>query len=202
MRELHTPKNEGIRYTSVSGGRTVLTEQIRLLVVLSVTGLVLLALETTVFGRIRLPIGHMGEASPSLGLLFCMAVGFLHGERVGGIAGLLCGWMADSVSIGVGGNGDPVAAMMLLPLLYFLCGYLSGTVGKRRLAHNLPSFVVFAAGGGALECLFLVARIFLIRRTLPPLSWIMSGLLPMWILTVFFSPAIYGIVWLEWGKEK
>lgn len=175
----------GIRYTPVSTGRTVLVERVCLVSILLVTGLTLIALETTALSRIPLSLFGWQAAAPSLGLLFPMAVGFLHGEREGGVTGLICGWLSDATM------GE---SLMLYPLLYFLCGYLSGTVGKRRLAHNLPSFAVFAAVGGGLKCLMTVALAAVELRALPPVVWVWRGLVPAWVLTVLFSAAVYGIV--------
>ena len=118
-----------------------------------------------------------------------MAVGFLHGEREGGITGLLVGWITDSAL-----GGEATGGIMLLPLLYFLCGYLSGTVGKRRLALNLPSFIVFSAVGGGLKCLTAISVAAVKLRALPPAVWILRGLVPSLVLTVLFSAAVYGIV--------
>lgn len=188
----------GIRYTSAGGSRRVLTEQLKLGTLLALTGLVLLGLETTALSRIPLPFFGWQAAAPSLGLLFTMAVGFLHGEREGAVTGLLCGWLADAA----GGSGE----MLLYPILYVLCGYMSGTVGKRRLAHNLPSFAVFAAVGGGLKCLWALGGAAISLRGLPPLVWIWKGLVPGWVLTVLFSAAVYGIVkgeqWLLKPKGK
>ena len=175
----------GVRYTAVGTGKPVLVEQIHLIALLLITGVVLIALETTALSRIKIPLFGWQAAAPSLGLLFSMAVGFLHGEREGGFTGLLCGWLSDSTT------GE---AMMLFPLLYFLCGYLSGTVGKRSLAHNLPSFGVFAAVGGGLKCLLAVLSASVRLGSLPPAIWVWRGLIPSWILTVLFSAAVYGIV--------
>ncbi len=182
----------GIRYRAVGSGKKVLMEQIKLIVILSLTGCVLIALETTLLSRIPIPLFGWSCASPALGLLFSMAVGFLHGEREGGITGLLCGWLSDATTAGTAAFG-----MMLLPLLYFLCGYMSGTVGKRRLAHNLPSFVVFTVVGGGLKFLLSVGQAVLELRSLPPVEWIWRGPTPAWVMTVLFSAAVYGIVWGE-----
>ena len=181
-------RRAGIHYTAVGTGRRVLTEQIKLAVTLALTGLVLIGLETTALSRIKLPLFGWQAASPALGLLFSMAVGFLHGEREGGVTGLVAGWLSD-VTVGDG--------VMLYPLLYFLCGYLSGTVGKRRLAHNLPSFMVFSAVGGGLRCLWAVCTAAAELRGLPPTVWVWTGLVPAWVLTVLFSAAVYGIVRAE-----
>lgn len=180
----------GIRYSSVGSGRRVLLEQIKLIIILSLTGCVLIALETTLLSRV--PLFGWSCAAPALGLLFSMAVGFLHGEREGGITGLFCGWLSDATTAGSASFG-----MMLLPLLYFLCGYMSGTVGKRRLAHNLPSFVVFSVVGGGLRFLLSVGQAVLELKSLPPVEWIWRGPTPAWVMTVLFSAAVYGIVWGE-----
>ncbi len=182
------PLRRRIHYTSVSRGRRVLVEQVRFAVLMIVTGCFLLAWETTAPGRVSLPIPGWSPSTPSLGLLFTMAVGFLCGEREGGITGLLVGWLADAT----GGGG-----MMLLPLLYFLCGYAAGRVGQRRLAHNLPSFVVFSVAGGGLECLFSIGKAAMVGGALPPLVWVWRGLVPVWVLTVLSSPIVYGLVWGE-----
>ena len=179
----------GIRYRSAGSRRTVLMEQITLILILSVTGLILIALETTILSRIPTPFFGWSGGTPALGFLFSMAVGFLYGEHEGGLTGMFCGWITDAAGAGEG--------IILLPLLYFLCGYMSGTVGKRRLAHNLPSFVVFAIFGGGLYCLYSVGEAVITLREIPPVLWIWNGLFPVWLLTVIFSPLVYAVVWGE-----
>lgn len=181
-----------IRYRAVGSKRRVLGEQIKLTVVLLLTGCLMIALETTVCSRIHIPLFGWEAAAPALGLLFSMAVGFLYSEREGAIAGLIGGWLSDAVSANASVRG-----MMVLPLLYFLCGYLSGIIGRRRLAHNLPSFMVFSVFGGGLKCLFTVGLAALELGTLPPASWVWRGLAPAWALTVVASAAVYGILWIE-----
>lgn len=181
-----------IRYTSAGSGRKFLLEQVKLTLILAVTGCLLIALETTVCARISIPLFGWAPASPALGLLFSMAVGFLYSEQEGGLTGLFCGWLCDAASVNAS-----VGGMMVMPLLYFLCGYLSGAVGKRRLAHNLPSFMVFSVFGGGFRCLFTLGQAFLELRTLPPVTWFWRGMVPAWVLTVLASAAVYGIVWGE-----
>ncbi len=186
-------QKRSIRYHAVGSGRRVLLEQIKLILVLFLTGGMMLALETTVCGRLPLllpgSIFRGACGAPALGLLFSMAVGFLFGEREGGIAGLLCGWLSDAVSL-----DTAVYGMMVLPLLYFLCGYLSGTVGRRRLAHNLPSFMIFSVAGGGLKCLFAIGQAYLELGALPPPVWVLRGIIPAWIWTVVFSAPVYGML--------
>lgn len=175
-----------IAYKRLGGGRRVFVEQLRLAVTLALTGCTLIAIETTPPGVIDLP--GLSAAAPSLGLLFAMAVGFLWREEEGAIAGLVTGWLADATA----GGG-----MMLSPLLYFLCGYLTGLVGRRRLAHNLPSFVVFSVVGGGVEAVFTVLREMVLGHGLPPFYWTVRGVVPVWLLTVLLSPVVYGVLWLE-----
>ncbi len=178
----------GPYYTAIGNSRRVLWEQIKLLVALFLTACLLIALETSTYLRIRLPIFGWGAAAPSLGLLLAMAVGFHFSEEEGGVAGLLIGWLIDAA--GPGG-------IMLSPLLYLVCGFFCGVAGRRRLAHNLPSFLIFAAGGGLLESLFSIAEAILSTKALPPVAWLWRGLVPVWVLTVMASPLLYGLVVAE-----
>lgn len=179
-----------IRYTSTGKSRRLATEQILLIVSLSITGCILIAVESSLPLVLPFPILGWQAASPALGLLFSMAVGFLHSEREGGIAGLIAGFLVD----GAMGSG-----ILLMPLLFFLGGYLSGISGRRRLAHNLPSFMVFSLAGGLLYCLFILLREVILERMLPSPLWIWQGLVPVWILTVLVSPIPYLLVW---GEKK
>ncbi len=192
MKPMKQTAKDPVYYTSVGRGRGFLSERIRLIVVLAVTGCILLALETTALGRIPVPLFRMGRAAPSLGLLFCVATGFLFDERIGGGFGLFTGYLADCADYSREGIG-----IMILPLVYFLFGFLAGTVGRRRLAHNLPSFLIFAAVGGGAEVLLCIASATLQARSLPPAEWVVRGTLPVWILTVLFSPLVYLILKFE-----
>jgi hypothetical protein len=179
-----------IRYTSTGKSRRLATEQILLIVSLSITGCILIAVESSLPLVLPFPILRWQAASPALGLLFSMAVGFLHSEREGGITGLITGFLVD----GAMGSG-----ILLMPLLFFLGGYLSGISGRRRLAHNLPSFMVFSLVGGLLYCLFILLREVILERMLPSPLWIWQGLTPVWILTILVSPIPYLLVW---GEKK
>ena len=190
MRQIRIKETKNtLHYTRIGRGRAVLTRQICLLGLLTLTGCTLLALETTALGRIPLPFLGMGRAAPSLGLLFCMAAGFLHDERVGGGFGLLLGYLADCMDYSREGSG-----VMLLPLIWFLFGFVSGMVGRHRLAHNLPSFLVLAAAGGGVEALLTVTVTALQAGAFPPLAWIRHAVLPVWILTVLAAPVVYGLL--------
>ncbi|MBE6653002.1 MAG: hypothetical protein E7610_06270 [Ruminococcaceae bacterium] len=183
---------DSIRYKSAGTGRKVIVEQITMIVMLFFTGCAMVALETTVCARIRIPLFGWSAASPALGLLFSMAAGFLFGEREGGITGLLCGCLTDAAGI-----HTAVANMVILPPLYFLCGYASGMIGRRRLAHNLPSFMVFSLVGGGIRCILSIGLATVKLRALPPPVWVWRGLIPAWVLTVLFSAVVYGVTYGE-----
>ena len=189
---MSAPRHTAPRYVSSGRRRRFLSEQIRLVILLSLSACILLALQTTVLSRFPLPFSRSAPAAPSLALLLVLAVGFQLGEQEGSVCGLAVGWLCDAV-----GSRD----VMLLPLVYFLCGWLSGVVGRRRLAHNLPSFFVFAMCGGVLEAAYKYLLAAADTGTLPPPSWILQGLFPPLFLTVLFSPAVYGIVKLIHREE-
>ena len=191
VRNMSTSGKYTVIYTQVGRGRAVLGEQIRLSVFLTVIGCILLALETTALSRIPLHFMGMGRAAPSLGLLFCMATGFLYDERVGGIVGLVAGFLADCMDYTA---DSPLGGIMILPLVWFLFGFLAGAIGKQRLAHNLPSFLVFATVGAAAEAAITVAVATLQYGGLPPSTWLLKAPLPTLVLTVVFAPVVYGIV--------
>ena len=184
-------------YTQIGRGRAVLGEQIRLSVFLAAVGCILLALETTALSRIPLNFIGMGRAAPSLGLLFCMATGFLYDERVGGVVGLVAGFLADCMDYTTEGNG-----IMILPLVWFLFGFLAGAIGKQRLAHNLPSFLVFAAVGATVDAAITVAAAILQSGSVPPATWFLKAPLPTLVLTVVFAPAVYGVVRIGSGERQ
>lgn len=188
----HAPRHTAPRYVPSGRRRRFLSEQIRLVILLALSACTLIALQTTILSRFPLPFSWSAPAAPSLALLLVLAVGFQLGEQEGSVCGLAVGWLCDAV-----GSRD----VMLLPLVYFLCGWLSGVVGRRRLAHNLPSFFVFAMCGGVLEAVYKYLLAAADTRAFPPPVWMLQALFPPLFLTVLFSPAVYGLVKLIHREE-
>lgn len=139
------------------------------------------ALQTTLFARLPLP--WLPPASPSLTLLLTLSAGFFLGEREGAVEGLMAGFLAEAAT----GGG-----IMVLPLLYTLCGYLVGVLSKDHLGHNLPSFMVWVAVAGIWEqaARYIVAAV--TSRGMPPAVMLAEDLFPHLILTLLFAPAVYG----------
>ena len=138
---------------------------------------ILLALEG-ILARLRLP--PLPPGGPWL------AVGDLFDGEHGGVLGLFVGFLADCMGSG----------MMLRPLSYFLLGWLAGSLALSRLAHNMPSFAVFAAVGAAAEGLFRVISAALSARAVPTVSFLWFSVLPHIVLSVLFSQLVYGVVFL------
>ena len=182
---MNTPRDTALHFVPSSRRRRFLSDQIRLVLLLSVAACGLIALQTTVLARFPLPFSWCGPAAPSLALLLVLAVGFRMGEQEGSVCGLAVGWLCDAV-----GSRD----VMLLPLLYFLCGWAAGMIGRRRLAHNLPSFLVFSLFGSLIEAGYKYLLAAADTRSLPPLAWALQALFPPLFLTVLFAPAVYGLV--------
>lgn len=189
---MRAPRHTEPRYVHSGRRRRFLSEQLRLVILLALSACILIALQTTVLSRFPLPFSHSAPAAPSLALLLVLAVGFRLGEQEGSVCGLAVGWLCDAV-----GSRD----VMLLPLLYFLCGWTAGMAGRRRLAHNLPSFFVFSLFGAVIEAAYKYLLAAADTGALPPPAWALQALLPPIFLTVLFSPAVYGLVRLIHREE-
>lgn len=110
--------------------------------VIGVLILVFVMLQTTVFTNIK-PFG----AVPDLMLSFVCAVGVTEGERWGGVTGLICAVLSESV----GGYG-----LTLLPLLYVLVGYIAGILGAFYFRDSVPVRAIYSACAGVLKCFVTV----------------------------------------------
>lgn len=175
------------RRGQLSGARS--RERLMLILFGMITLLCLLAVETVWLDDLRMFGRSFG--SPGLGLCFAMAMGYTVDKDVGGLTGLVCGFLLD---------GARMETLMLRPLVYFLLGWLCGLLGGRLLAHNLPSFAVFAAAGALLDLIRGVVCIAYSSGSLPPFGWIFHVAAPAWLLTVLFSVPIYGLVVWESGR--
>lgn len=163
-------------------------EVIRFAAIGLISACVLLAIEERLY-RLRIP--PLAAGAPWLGLLLSLAVGYIYGNEHGAVMGLGVGFLADCLSDGI----------MLRPLSYMLVGWLAGVLADVLLAHNLPSFSVFVAVGACLEGVFRYAATVLTAGELISGRFFLYGVLPHLLMTVLFSPAVYGMVkvWKRFG---
>jgi MFS family permease len=82
---------------------------------------------------------------PMLTLALCCAIGFLCGEKLGAIMGILGGVLTDAL----GGAGAYFS-----PILFLLCGYFCGALVGWFLSENLPSFLIYSLFAGVLRLFF------------------------------------------------
>lgn len=153
--------------------------KLRLVLVGLLSACILLALEERLYW-LRIP--PLAAGAPWLGLLLTLSVGYLFDSDHGAVTGVCVGFLADCLSDGI----------MLRPLSYLLLGWLAGRLSRVVLAHNLPSFIVFAAAGAAAEGLFRFLWAAIGIGGLPPLHFLWYSVLPHVVASVLVSPAVYG----------
>ena len=171
-----------IRYR-VSGDGKIRIEQIRFIIAGMLSSVVLAALQTSALGRIHLPL--LSPSYPALTLLLVVAVGFFTDKEEAALLGIAAGFFTDAAT----GTG-----FMLLPTLYFALGYAVGKIKGSHLGHNLPSFMVFAAGASLLDVCFHLAVTTVTTRGVPTGEMLVRDMLPHAVLTLLFAPAVYGAV--------
>ncbi len=178
----YTPGTFQVEYAPVRTAGHTRWEKLKRWVVGMLAAILLTALQTTLLARIPLPF--LSPASPSLTLLVTLAAGFFLGEREGAVMGIIAGFFAEAAS----GGG-----IMILPLLYTLCGFLTGALSREHLGSNLLSFMAWAAVAGVWEqaMRYVVAAITV--RSLPSAAILLRDLFPHLILTLCFAPMIYGV---------
>ena len=134
---------------------------------------------------------------PSFTLALICAIGFILGDKFGAIFGLVAGFFIDLLS----GFG-----FSLIPIMYFLCGYLCGRLKGTFLSSNFPSFLLYGALAGVLREIFTF-----IYYGLNSENFELSGLFTKVIIPEYFAYivcmipayfAVFGIYLLFRGKEN
>lgn len=160
-------------------GTDVFLRQLRVVIEGVVAACIICAAEKTVFSSIDLPF--LNPAAPSVSLAFVIAVGFLMGKTEGGVCGLFTGFLCE---------GAVESGLFIYPLIYFVCGYLSGVAVDKILSHNLPSFMIHIAVGAAFLSVGETARLAFEINTLP-VGILASSILPRALLTLIFAIPTY-----------
>ena len=143
--------------------------------------MVLAPMQVTFFDRFR-PFG----AVPDLMLCLTVAIAFSEGERFGGICGLVCAFVIESLS-GVG--------MTILPLLYMPIGFFGGIIAKNMLGDTFYSRAammgVAAVGRAVVSMIYSSTQMGLSFKQMMP-----GIVIPEFFSTLVISPAVFVIVWL------
>lgn len=85
--------------------------------------------------------------SADLTLALVCAIGFIAGERMGSILGLVSGILISYL----GGSG-----LSFAPIIYVICGYFCGAAVGWFLSRNLPSFLLYSLLAGVVKEIFTV----------------------------------------------
>ena len=89
------------------------------------------------------------SAVPAIAFALVCAIGFVGGERMGAVFGIIGGILVGAL----GGTG-----VLLAPIPYLLCGYLCGALTGWFLSENLPSFLIYSLlAGGVYEVYTLIS---------------------------------------------
>lgn len=140
----------------------------------------LLALETTWFSSLLIPF--LGKGAPALGLLFMSAVAFTFDSYDGCIAGCISGFMYECLT----GTG-----YMIRPLFFAVMGYAIAILSKKILGQNMPSFVLYAMIASVLDGMASYVVNCLQIGNIVSYHYILYGILPRFLWTIVFAPAIY-----------
>lgn len=134
---------------------------------------------------------------PALCFAMVCAIGFVGGQRMGAIFGLLGGFLTDAL----GSTGFSFS-----PALYLLCGYLCGALVGWFLSENLPSFLVYATVTGVIHEIYTAVCCGLLTEDFQPWQIITKLLIPeyfAYLLCVLPAyGAVFGIYTLIKGKDN
>lgn len=142
-------------------------------------------LQTTVFSRFQ-PFG----AIPDLMFTLTVAIAFSEGEKWGGVCGLVCAVVIDSLT-GVG--------LSLLPILYMLAGALCGYLVRDFFSNTaLPRIAVITLFTFGRSFVTLISAVFI--SDAPITDILLDMVIPEYFSTVLMSAPVYLAVWLCFVK--
>ena len=133
---------------------------------------------------------------PALTFALVCAIGFVFGEKWGGVAGILTGILTDIL----GGSGFSFS-----PIVFMLCGYCCGVFVGWFLSKNLPSFLIYAAIAGVFKEIFTLVYFGLFSASFSLWNIFLSVVIPEYFAYVLcVLPAylaVLGIFCLFKGKD-
>ena len=134
---------------------------------------------------------------PALTFALICAIGFVFGEKSGGISGILAGILTDIL----GSSGFSFS-----PIVFMLCGYSCGAFVGWFLSKNLPSFMIYALIAGVFKEIFTFVYFGLFSATFSLLNVFTSVVIPEFsaylICVLPAYGAVFGIYRLFKGKDK
>ncbi len=137
-------------------------------------------LQTTVFARFK-----FFGTTPDLMFALTIAIAFSEGEKWGGVCGLICAIVIDSLS----GYG-----LTLLPIAYVAAGVLCGNLVRDFFSNTaLPRIAVITLFTIGRSVISLISASFLVNITF--LEIMSTIIIPEYFSTVIMSAPVYFIVW-------
>ena len=133
------------------------------------------------------------DTKPDFCFALVCAIGFILGERYGAIFGLSGG-----VLIWALGSGG----VSLSPILFALCGYLSGALPGVILRRNFLSYLVHTLIMGGIHLLFTLIYIIMLSNSYEIWGAFAGSAIPEFILCVIFMTVAYGAVKLIYTLFK
>jgi LytS/YehU family sensor histidine kinase len=114
-------------------------------------------------------------------------------ERVAGICGVAAGFFIDAIgSVG----------LCISPILYGLCGYLTGVLVRFLLRRNFPSYVIFLACAAAARSVITLMMLYGHQSDVPLNLAFMDILMPEFLMTVLCSPVLYLIIAVPLARKN
>ena len=122
------------------------------------------------------------EKTPAIVLCLVCAIGFLCGERCGGICGVVGGFFIDMLgSVGIGFS----------PVIYMLAGYLCGYFSKVFLKRNFLSFIIYSLCVGGVQFCITLARFAFGAKSFNIIDIFVKTLMPEFFAFMFCVPIVY-----------
>ncbi len=147
--------------------------------VLMIISVILQCSEITFFGVI-----------PDITFTLVCAIGFIAGEKYGGIFGLSAGVLI----MMLGGSG-----ISLSPIMYTLCGYLCGALPNLILRRNFLSYIVYTAMMGAIHILFSLIYLIMLSESFQIWKTMGKQVVPEFLSCVIFMVMAYGMIFVIYG---
>ncbi len=131
--------------------------------------------------------------TPDITFSLVCAIGFIVGEKYGGIFGLFGGLLITAL-----GSGE----ISFSPILYTVCGYLCGVLPNLILRRNFLSYLVYTPIMGAVHIFFSVMYLFLLSKSYEIWSVIGKRILPELFSCMILMIAAYGVIFLIYKLFK